>query len=304
MADFILADYDLDGALKSINLEKKCCPHCGSGHFVRHGRTSLGRQRYRCRECRRTFSETTGTTFMYSKKPFKTWVSYLFCIEGGLTLREISDVLEMNLSTAFFWRHKILSAVKANADNILTGTIEINEFRLKENFKGNRRIEPHFQDINMRCSLIMLSCTDSSGNIFFRPAARKSMYMLLKNEIDALLTPLIQGCTMLVSSRNIAYAAYAKQHRFKFCMPFSASYHREGFVMNNSVSLSKKFLKFLRRFRSVASKYMSHYSNMYRLMLKNNSSLAADLLKMLSCRERKLRVYEFRKVQYDGSLSK
>ncbi len=73
-----------------FNLEKTSCPHCGSGHFIRYGRTRLGRQRYRCRECRKTFSETTGTPFMYSKKTLRVWADYLFCMGGGLTLRQQS----------------------------------------------------------------------------------------------------------------------------------------------------------------------------------------------------------------------
>jgi len=105
---FIFSSNKIEGILSSINFEKSICPHCGSGNFIKHGKTSLGRQRYRCRECRKTFSETTGTPFMYSKKTLKTWASYLFCMEGRLTLRKISKLLEMNLSTAFAWRHNIL----------------------------------------------------------------------------------------------------------------------------------------------------------------------------------------------------
>lgn len=30
------------------------CRHCGSANLVRHGRTSNGKQRYRCQDCRRS----------------------------------------------------------------------------------------------------------------------------------------------------------------------------------------------------------------------------------------------------------
>ncbi len=37
------------------------CLHCKSSHVVRHGHAN-GLQRYRCRECRKTFSALTGTS--------------------------------------------------------------------------------------------------------------------------------------------------------------------------------------------------------------------------------------------------
>jgi len=83
--DFALSDKQIEGILGDLNFEKSSCPHCGSGNFVKYGRTSIGRQRYRCRVCRKTFSETTDTPFMYSKKTLKTWVEYIFCMEGRLT---------------------------------------------------------------------------------------------------------------------------------------------------------------------------------------------------------------------------
>uniref|UniRef100_UPI0014705BAC IS1 family transposase n=1 Tax=Bergeriella denitrificans TaxID=494 RepID=UPI0014705BAC len=37
-----------------------CCPHCQSSQFVKNGKTD-GNQRYLCKECGRTFVESTGT---------------------------------------------------------------------------------------------------------------------------------------------------------------------------------------------------------------------------------------------------
>jgi len=36
------------------------CPHCASEHVIRHGQAN-GLQRYRCRECSKTFNAVTGT---------------------------------------------------------------------------------------------------------------------------------------------------------------------------------------------------------------------------------------------------
>jgi len=300
--DFALSDKQIEGILGDLNFEKSSCPHCGSGNFVKYGRTSIGRQRYRCRVCRKTFSETTDTPFMYSKKTLKTWVEYIFCMEGRLTLRSISKLLSMNLSTAFSWRHKILSVAETTTDTLLTETIEVNEFWLKENFKGCRRINPHFRDAENRYLIFILSCRDSQGNILLRAAARKGLRKLEYTEISDILSPVIDHCKMLVTNSNLFYISFAKKNKLRLSMPYSASYRLEGFSLKNAEIQARGFKGFLKRFRSVASKYLSHYINWYRVMLNKNGSLPAEIMDMLSCRGRQLRVHELRKVQFDGTL--
>ena len=39
---------------------ERCCPRCASTEWHRHGQAN-GLQRYRCRECRRTFNDLSGT---------------------------------------------------------------------------------------------------------------------------------------------------------------------------------------------------------------------------------------------------
>ena len=45
----------------SALLEKQgCCPHCGSNRYYRFGKDH-GTQRFKCKDCGRTFTEYTGT---------------------------------------------------------------------------------------------------------------------------------------------------------------------------------------------------------------------------------------------------
>jgi len=288
--------------LESLNLERTKCPHCGSRNFIRHGRTRTCRQRYRCRECRRTFSETTGTPFMYSKKKPGTWASYLLCMEGGMPLRKISKLLGISLSTAFSWRHKILSAAGTRIDNILTENIEVHEFSLRENFKGSRRINPRFFYAGNRRLIVMLSCCDSQENILVKTAARKGWRNLVYEEISGILTPIVKSCKTFISSRNIAFASFAKQQKAVYCMPYSPKYRLEDFTLKNAEQQSHGFKGFLKGFRSVASKYLTHYANWYKLILKSSAGLPAEVMGMLSCCLFRLKVYEFEKVQFDGTI--
>jgi hypothetical protein len=223
-------------------------------------------------------------------------------MEGRHTLRNISKLLGMNLSTAFSWRHKILSVAVTKTDNILTETVEVNEFWLKENFKGSRSIKPYFRNVENRYLIIMLSCRDSRGNILLRTAAKQGSRMLQYREISDILSPVIKRCKTFVSSRNMAFNSFSKQHRFKYSMPYSPSLRLEGVTLKNAEIQSRGFLGFLKRFRSVASKYLSHYINWFRVMLNKSGSLPAEIMGMISCCGQRLRRYEFGKVQFDGSL--
>lgn len=242
---------------------------------------------------------------MYSKKPLKTWADYLFCMEGRLTLRSISKHLEMNLSTAFAWRHKILSVSETMTDKVLTETVEVNEFCLVENFKGCRKIPPHYHSVqNKRRMILFLSCKDSQDNILFRTAARKGSRKLEYKDISDILSPVLRKCKTLVTTSNLPYISFAKKNKVRLCMPYSANYRLPGFTLKNAEIQSRGFCGFLKPFRSVASKYLSHYVNWYRLMLKRNGSLSAEIMDMLSCRGRKLRVIEFDMVQFDGTFKR
>ena len=81
--------YNLDEAdkiafLNSLNLsphnansvlpskEVTVCPHCGSAHFVKNG-TKLGRQRYLCRKCNKSFVQNSGTILFRTHKGIDVW---------------------------------------------------------------------------------------------------------------------------------------------------------------------------------------------------------------------------------------
>ncbi len=45
----------------------------------------------------------------------------------GYTLPKISEALEIHISTAFYWRHKILNAVRSLGNQTLKGIVESDE---------------------------------------------------------------------------------------------------------------------------------------------------------------------------------
>ena len=82
------------------------CPDCNSTNFTRFGKDK-GSFRFKCKECKRTFTEHTGTWLAGLHK--KELVNdYLELMYQEKSLDKIKVALKINKNTAFDWRHKIL----------------------------------------------------------------------------------------------------------------------------------------------------------------------------------------------------
>lgn len=135
-------NFHLEGLKKEIKETRYAdgqytCPFCHGTHVVKNG-TKKGLQRYLCRHCRKSFSDQTATPSCHSKKSPKLWLQYLKCMLSGYTIRKCAEACNLNIATAFFWRHKILDAL-ATAVGVgdLEGLIEADETFFRYNRKGN-----------------------------------------------------------------------------------------------------------------------------------------------------------------------
>ncbi len=126
----LLAEFSVVSGEDDINLSRKellnnkqgCCPHCQSNSYRKHG-IDKGSQRYKCKDCGRTFTEFTGTWMAHLHH--KDLVEdYLKLMEEELSLDKIKDRLKINKKTAFDWRHKILSACKQQSSDPFNGITE------------------------------------------------------------------------------------------------------------------------------------------------------------------------------------
>ncbi|MGF9711426.1 IS1595-like element ISPana1 family transposase, partial [Paenibacillus naphthalenovorans] len=86
------------------------CPHCSSEHVVRFGKYN-GRQRYRCKCCGKTFTDTTNTV-LYRTRKGNEWITFVDCMFKGYSLRKSAEVVGVTWVTLFYWRHKLLNALK------------------------------------------------------------------------------------------------------------------------------------------------------------------------------------------------
>lgn len=128
---------------KDIYINKKidCCQICEGNNYIKYGKYNEI-QRYRCKDCNKTFSKTTNSLWSYSKKLPNKWIEFLELTFEKKSLRICSEKLNISLVTAFYWRHKVLHGLKMDKiPHKLSGNIYVTKWIMKENFKGCRKIE-------------------------------------------------------------------------------------------------------------------------------------------------------------------
>lgn len=119
--------------------DRPICPHCKSINVVKNGNVR-GIQRFKCKDCGKTFSYTTNTILYKSNKSIETWEKYCECFLHKFPLRKCAEICGISLDTAFNWRHKILDALQnMQSDVSLKGIVESDETFFALSFKGSKK---------------------------------------------------------------------------------------------------------------------------------------------------------------------
>lgn len=113
------------------------CPRCQSASCYRNGQAN-GMQRFRCRECRRSFNALTGTPLARLRHKDK-WLAFCACLlDAATTVRRAAGQTGVHRNTSFRWRHRMLALTKLDRSLPLSGTVEIQTVELAESHKGAR----------------------------------------------------------------------------------------------------------------------------------------------------------------------
>ncbi|MGE5553997.1 MAG: transposase [Betaproteobacteria bacterium] len=155
------------------------CPRCGAGPAeVRRWGRFMGRQRYRCRGCGRTFTPMTGTPQAYSKHQEK-WEELGRCLAEMLTVRQTAERLRIAPSTAFRWRHRVLAALAGEPRPVLRGIVGVVEAYYPECHKGERKLprlarrrEMDYTFLLRREAVCVILARDREGRGLVEPGCR------------------------------------------------------------------------------------------------------------------------------------
>ena len=244
------------------------CPHCDSELITKWGVTKQGIQRFRCKACFKTFNALFSTPFYRMKKSEK-WVNYSNLMWNGTSLRESASLLNINLKTAFRWRHVFLKQPHDMIPSDLHGIIEADETFIAESFKGKRKISRPARKRGggnpLQVPIIMV--LDRAGNMVHKVIENNT-----RENIEAVLTPVISAGSVLCTDGNISYIGIAKNlnvdHKRLINLDnqrvIEGVYHIQ--TLNNYMMRWKSWLK---RFCGVGTDYLENYLSWFRFMTQN-----------------------------------
>ena len=273
--------YIMDSALlKNIldNLNNKgfyehiCCPHCGSNNIIKNGRYKE-KQRFICKCCGKSFNSLTNSPISMSHMPEK-WPLYIECLIKGMSLRSAAAEIGVSYVTLFYWRHKLMRALKSTENSTLVGDVEADDTFLAYSEKGSKKISDRKPKKNgtKYCigedkKVFLLVAADHNKNLLLKAAASSNTYV---NLICESLGSIVNQSTVFCSNYKTFYKHFANLKGIK--QHFRISFYNS--TVEKNIDLAYRYRKaveaWLDRFQGVASKYLNNYLSLYNCLRKSN----------------------------------
>ncbi|MCL6442270.1 MAG: IS1595 family transposase [Alicyclobacillus sp.] len=249
------------------------CVHCGSKAVKRNG-TYRSRQRYLCKDCGKSFNDITASPLAGTRYPDK-WLKFIEYMLDGLTLPKIAKLLHIHVSTAFFWRHKVLFALRSLGHDALNGIVESDETFFLESHKGRKPVT--FRKPRKRGGVskqrgiskeqvCVVVAIDRDGDVVSQNAGRGR---ITATEIDAVLGSHLAPGSLLCTGSAKNYLAFARMKglHHEVINVRKGVYVRKGIYHVQHVNAyHKRLKKWMERFQGVATKYLDNYLFWFRFL--------------------------------------
>lgn len=276
----------LDVVEAELQPKKKPCPHCASQRVHKRGMQS-GVQMYKCVDCTKWFSSTTGTPLWDIKKKDK-WQSYLNCMQQNMPIKKIAKEIGISIQTSFDWRHKILSVLNEHTPVTLSGRVECDELELPINNKGernlNRKARKRSSDFKRNTAtkevttVQIVTAIDGNNNKYLKAIETKR---ITAKQLSKTIGKKLDKDVTLITDMHPSYLPFAKSKPSITHKTVKASEHvnkADKKVNLQKVNNAHKQLhQFLVKFNGVSTKYLPNYLNWF--AYGKNMEQAANQLK-------------------------
>ena len=249
------------------------CPHCRGLHVVRNG-VARGLQRYKCRDCGKTFNALTGTPLARLRYR-ERWLDQAQALIDGLSITKASSQLHVARSTAFRWRHRFLALPHHVKAGQLGGIVEADETCILKSCKGQagrrRELRPKprsrggqasIRGMSEEHDIVLVACDRSGGCTDQIVAALDTAHLAVA------LQPVLCADAVLCTDGSPALAAAARHIQVEHhAINLSAGLRVIGpWHINNVNGYHARLKNWLRRFNGVASSYLPHYLGWFRAL--------------------------------------
>lgn len=280
------------------------CPRCGHDNLNKNGITN-NRQRYICKNCRKTFDQKSFSPLSNTKLSLDKWLSYChFMLKGG-TLKYCAQKIDVSIPTSFFMRHKILDILNFSLRNqTFTGVIATDNYNLNESFKGksskkNIEEDRFFHNFKHKNWSSCFGWTYRNSNYFVKHPEKyiNLIQVKINTAIDKnghILSRIIENPNFMPYSKekyqdlfdffdgkvdkNATLCAFKgapyPNVALKLNIKFKQARNRmpqKPFSVHHVFMYHKKLSKWLKYFNGVATKYLNNYLSWFSLlfMFKN-----------------------------------
>ena len=261
--------------LREIKFNEKqgVCPHCGNIKYTKMGKDK-DVQRYKCKNCNKTFTPFTGTWMTQIHKKDKL-ADYLKLMREGLSLDKIRDKLGINKKTAFDWRHKIAHSLEGVSEHEFTGITESDETFFLRSEKGsvglNRKARKRGKQVKTRGinkeQVAVIATADRKSSISLEVSG---FGRIGKDDITKAIGDRIIKQTILCTDGHVSFKSFAIENNLEHHVLKASikEFVKEGkFHIQHINSLHSRLKKWINEdLFGVASKYLQNYLSWFKFM--------------------------------------
>mgnify|MGYP001166151081 FL=1 len=269
---------ELIARLEELTASHPTCPHCHDDAPYKWGSMN-GRQRYRCRACRKTFTSLSGTPLARLRMA-ERWLTYAELMMASMTLRSAAKKCQINLGTSFRWRHRFLQLVDYLKSSELGGIVEADETLIRESFKGKRNLSKRkprrrgSDKKNVKWVKVMV-LRDRNHN-----EADFVMKRFTLRKLERCLLPRLRSGAVLCSDGHLNYEALAAKHHLLHKPVNSSAGQRvreEIFHIQGVNAYHSRLKQWMACFHGVATKYLHRYLGWFRWFEQTRKSDAQPI---------------------------
>jgi len=271
--------------LEDTTGEVSHCPHCGTTSVYKWGYRS-GFQRYKCKECHKTFNALNKTPLARLRHK-EVWKKYMQDLINGLTIKQSAKHCKIANSTSFRWRHRMLKAAQDIKAKELHGIVELDETHFLKSEKGNHTLDrkPHKRGgwakrgLSLKQHTPVLIARDRNGN---------TTDAILENSQDGtiaqVMLPLLsRNDVLLCSDSKSSYKSFANIFDYEHETINASKEHTRGiYHVQNVNAYGSRLKRWMVRFHGVSTKYLNSYLGWRRIIDTQKELTPDSLLKLIA----------------------
>lgn len=246
-----------------------CCPYCESLNIVKNGHSKKRAQRYKCKDCKHRFCDTTNTTSANSKLTYEIWLNFFKCMIDKTSIRKTAAKLGLNKNTVFSMRHKVLNALSIfRKGTKLSGDIQSDEKYESINLKGTKKAnmprasKPRKSKGGSKRGIsnhqiCIASAIDENDNIYLEIVGNGPITTQM---IKKAFKDRIQPNSILITDCKSSYEKFAVDNNIKLEQVKSGTYkNSNGYTLSEINGVHSNLDLFLKCFVGVSTKHLQGY---------------------------------------------